>query len=68
MSELLSMEASKSMIGMKAAWAIQEEAFQSNLPLNNNQVKLTIEVSKELFEEAIKAVYPEVSKEWQQKQ
>ena len=31
--------------------------------LNNNQVKLTIEVSKELFEEAIKAVYPEVSKD-----
>ncbi len=39
MSELLAMEASKSMIGMKAAWAIQEEAFQSNLPLNNNVVK-----------------------------
>lgn len=39
MSELLAMEASKSMIGMKAAWAIQEEAFQSNLPLNNNSVK-----------------------------
>ncbi len=39
MSELLSIEASKSMIGMKAAWAIQEEAFQSNLPLNTNLVK-----------------------------
>ncbi len=39
MSELLGMEASKSMIGMKAAWAIQEEAFQSNLPLNMNLVK-----------------------------
>ena len=38
-SELLSMEASKSMIGMKAAWAMQEEAFQSNLPLNTNLVK-----------------------------
>ena len=39
MSELLSIEASKSMIGLKAAWAIQEEAFQSNLPLNTNLVK-----------------------------
>lgn len=39
LSELLSIEASKSMIGLKAAWAVQEEAFQSNLPLNENQVK-----------------------------
>ena len=39
MSELLSMEASKTMIGLKAAWAIQEEAFQSNLPFNDNQIK-----------------------------
>ena len=39
MSELLSIEASKSMIGLKAAWAIQEDAFQSNLPLNTNLVK-----------------------------
>ena len=39
LSELLSMEASKSMIGLKAAWALQEEAFQSNLPLNDNQIK-----------------------------
>ncbi len=39
MSELLSMEASKSMIGMKAAWAIQEEAFQANLPLNTSTIK-----------------------------
>jgi len=39
MSELLSIEASKSMLGLKTAWAIQEEAFQSNLPLNNNMVK-----------------------------
>ena len=38
MSELLSIEASKSMLGLKAAWAIQEEAFQSNLPLNENKI------------------------------
>ena len=39
MSELLAMEASKNMIGLKAAWALQEEAFQSNLPFNDNQIK-----------------------------
>lgn len=39
MSELLSLDASKSMIGLKTAWAIQEDAFKSNLPLNDNQVK-----------------------------
>lgn len=39
MSELLSIEASKSMLGLKTAWAIQEEAFQSNLPFNTNYVK-----------------------------
>ena len=39
LSELLAMEASKGMIGLKAAWAIQEEAFQSNLPLNQNKIK-----------------------------
>lgn len=39
MSELLAIEASKNMIGLKAAWAIQEEAFTSNLPLNDNSIK-----------------------------
>ncbi|MDD4109221.1 MAG: DUF87 domain-containing protein [Prolixibacteraceae bacterium] len=39
LSELLSIEASKGMLGLKAAWAIQEEAFISNLPLNENLVK-----------------------------
>ena len=38
-SELLAMEASKNMVGLKATWALQEEAFQSNLPLNNNKLK-----------------------------
>ncbi|MEG0072929.1 MAG: DUF87 domain-containing protein [Clostridia bacterium] len=37
-SEMLAMEASKNMITLKAAWAIQEEALQSNLPLNNNKI------------------------------
>lgn len=35
-SELLAMEASKSLVGLKTAWALQEEGFKSNLPLNSN--------------------------------
>ena len=38
MSELLAMEASKTQLGLKTAWALQEEAFQSNLPLNTNKI------------------------------
>lgn len=37
-SERLAMEASKTQIGLKTAWALQEEGFQSNLPLNNNKI------------------------------
>lgn len=39
MSELLSMEMSKGLIELKSAWAIQEEAFKSNLPFNRNYVQ-----------------------------
>ena len=38
LSEILSMEASKNQIGLKTAWGIQEEAFKSNLPLNDNKL------------------------------
>lgn len=38
MSEILSMEASKTQLGLKTAWALQEEGFKSNLPLNNNLI------------------------------
>lgn len=38
MSEILAMEASKTQIGLKTAWALQEEGFKSNLPLNNNSI------------------------------
>lgn len=38
-SELLAMEASKNMLGIKATWAMQEEGFQTNLPLNTNKLK-----------------------------
>ncbi len=38
LSEILAMEASKNQLGLKTAWALQEEGFQSNLPLNNNKI------------------------------
>lgn len=37
-SELLAMEASKNLIGLKTSWALQEEGFKSNLPLNSNKI------------------------------
>ena len=37
-TELLSSEVSKTLIGLKNAWALQEEGFKSNLPLNNNSI------------------------------
>jgi len=39
LTKMLSSEMSKSLVGLKSAWAIQEEAFQSNLPLMNDKVK-----------------------------
>ena len=38
LSEMLAMEASKNQLGLKTAWALQEEGFQSNLPLNSNKI------------------------------
>lgn len=40
-TKLLSSEMSKSLVGIKSAWGIQEEAFQSNLPLMQDKVKKT---------------------------
>ncbi len=39
LTKLLTSEMSKSLINLKAAWALQEEAFQSNLPLLTDKVK-----------------------------
>ena len=39
LTKLLSAEMSKSLVGIKSAWAIQEEAFKSNLPLMNDDIK-----------------------------
>ena len=38
-TKLLATEMSKSLVGIKSAWAMQEEAFQSNLPLMQNKIK-----------------------------
>ncbi len=40
-TKLLSSEMSKTLVGIKNAWGIQEEAFKSNLPFMNDQVKRT---------------------------
>ena len=39
MSELLSMEMSKGLVNIKTAWALQEEAFKTNLPFNRNYMQ-----------------------------
>ena len=38
-SKMLASEMSKTLVGVKTAWGIQEEAFQSNLPLMEDQVQ-----------------------------
>ena len=39
LTKLLSTEMSKSLVGIKSAWAMQEEAFKSNVPLMDDKVK-----------------------------
>ncbi|MGN1299906.1 MAG: VirB4 family type IV secretion system protein [Clostridia bacterium] len=41
LTKLLSTEMSKSLVGIKSAWGMQEEAFQSNLPLAQDKIKRT---------------------------
>ena len=38
LTKLLSTEMSKSLVGVKTTWAMQEEAFKSNLPLMDNKL------------------------------
>ena len=40
-TKLLATEMSKSLVGVKTAWAMQEEAFQSNLPLAEDKIRKT---------------------------
>ena len=40
-TKLLDTEMSKSLVEVRSAWGIQEEAFQSNLPLMQNKIKKT---------------------------
>ena len=37
-TELLASEMSKTLIGVKPAWAMQDEAFRSNMPLGENKI------------------------------
>ena len=37
-SKMLTTEVSKNLVGIKSAWAMQEEAFKSNLPLMKNSI------------------------------
>ena len=39
LTKLLATEMSKSLVGIKTAWAMQEDAFKSNLPLMENKIK-----------------------------
>ena len=39
LTKMLSTELSKSLVGVKSAWAIQEDAFKSNVPLMNDKIK-----------------------------
>ena len=38
-TKMLASEMSKSLVGIKTAWGMQEEAFQSNLPLMNDKIE-----------------------------
>ena len=59
MSELLSMEMSKGLVEIKSAWAIQDDAFKSNLPLNRNYIQ-----KKHTFDRSsMGTVFPFVSSE-----
>jgi len=39
LTKMLSSEMSKSLVGIRSAWAIQEDGFNSALPLMNNKIK-----------------------------
>ena len=41
LTKMLSLEMSKSLVGIRSAWAIQEDGFNSALPLMNNKIKKT---------------------------
>ena len=40
-TKMLAAEMSKNLVGIKTAWGMQEEAFQSNMPLMNNKINKT---------------------------
>lgn len=40
-TKMLSSEMAKTLVGLRTAWGMQEEAFESNLPLMRNKIKKT---------------------------
>lgn len=51
LTKLLATEMSKSLVGIKSAWAMQEEAFQSNLPLAEDKIRKLIHLTVDLWEQ-----------------
>lgn len=50
-TKLLAGEMSKTLVGIKTAWGIQEDAFQSNLPLMNDKIRKTLLLIEILWEQ-----------------
>ena len=50
-TKLLSTEVAKSLVGIKTAWGMQEDAFKSNLPLMEDRIKKTHTLTVGLWEQ-----------------
>ena len=59
LTKLLSNEMAKSLVGIKSAWAMQEEAFKSNLPLLSDKVN-----KRQIFDRpSMATIFPFVTSE-----
>ena len=59
LTKLLSNEMAKSLVGVKSAWAMQEEAFKSNLPLLSDKVN-----KRQIFDRpSMATIFPFVTSE-----
>ena len=58
-TKLLSTEMAKSLVGVKTAWAMQEDAFKSNLPLMEDKIKKTHTFDRR----AMSTIFPFVTSE-----
>lgn len=50
-TKLLATEMSKSLVNIKSAWAMQEDAFKSNLPLIDDKIKKYIHLTVDQWEQ-----------------